>query len=98
MQMPFGLRQQVEQIRVYAAMVAVETHSSQAKELVALLHKTADDLEITAWTVLRTEIGGNASGHGPLPVHRSENMRRCILPMPLSPVCPWRGIHALHCQ
>jgi hypothetical protein len=54
MQMPFGLRQQVEQIRAYAAMVAAETHSSQAKELVALLHKTADDLEITARTVLTT--------------------------------------------
>jgi hypothetical protein len=53
-QMPFGLRQQVEQIRAYAAMVAAETHSSQAKELVALLHKTADDLEITARTVLTT--------------------------------------------
>jgi hypothetical protein len=53
-QMPFGLRQQVEQIRAYAAMVAAETHSNQAKELATLLYKTADDLEITARTVLTT--------------------------------------------
>jgi hypothetical protein len=48
MQMPFGIRQQVEQIRAYAAMVAAEAQSSQAKELVALMHRSADDLELTA--------------------------------------------------
>jgi hypothetical protein len=53
-QMPFGLRQHVQQIRAYAAMVAAETHSNQAKELATLLYKTADDLEITARTVLTT--------------------------------------------
>jgi hypothetical protein len=47
-QMPFGIRQQVEQIRAYAAMAAAEAHGSQAKELVTLLHRSADDLEITA--------------------------------------------------
>jgi hypothetical protein len=53
-QMPFGLRLHVEQIRAYAGKVAVEAQSSQAKELAALLYKTADDLEITARTVLTT--------------------------------------------
>jgi len=52
--MPFGLRLHVEQIRAYAAMVAAETHSNQAKELTTLLYKTADELEITARTVLTT--------------------------------------------
>ena len=52
MQMPFGIRQQVEQIRAYAAMVAAEAQSSQAKELVALMHRSADDLELTARIVL----------------------------------------------
>ena len=48
MQMPFGLRLHVEQIRAYAAMVAAEAQSSQAKELAALMHRSADDLELTA--------------------------------------------------
>ena len=48
MQMPLGIRQHVEQIHAYAAMIAAEAHSSQAKQLVALLHGSADDLEITA--------------------------------------------------
>jgi hypothetical protein len=46
--MPFGIRQQVEQIRAYATMAAAEAQSSQAKELAALMHRTADDLELTA--------------------------------------------------
>jgi hypothetical protein len=48
MQMPFNIRQQVEQIRAYAALAAAEAHGSQAKELVTLLQRSADDLEITA--------------------------------------------------
>ena len=48
MQMPFGVRQQVEQIRAYAAVVAAEAQSNQAKQLAALLHRAADDLELTA--------------------------------------------------
>jgi hypothetical protein len=48
MQMPFGIKQHVEQIRAYAAMAAAEAHGSQAKELVTLLHSSADDLETIA--------------------------------------------------
>jgi hypothetical protein len=47
-QMPFGIRQQVEQIRTYAATAAAEARGSQAKELVVLMNRSADDLEITA--------------------------------------------------
>jgi hypothetical protein len=48
MQMPFGIRQHAAQIRAYAVMVAAQAHSSQAKELVKLLHCSADELETTA--------------------------------------------------
>ena len=48
MQMPYGIRKQVEQIRTYAARAAAEAHGSQTKELVTLLHSSADDLEATA--------------------------------------------------
>jgi hypothetical protein len=48
MQMPFGIRQQVEQIRSYAAMVAAEAQGSQTKELAVLMYRSADDLELTA--------------------------------------------------
>ena len=48
MQMPFGIRQQAERIRSYATMAAAEAQSSPASELVALMHRSADDLEIAA--------------------------------------------------
>ena len=44
MQMPFGIRQQAERIRTYATMTAAEAQSSPASELVALMHRSADDL------------------------------------------------------
>jgi hypothetical protein len=43
--MPFGIRRRVQQIRAYAAMAEAEAHSNQVKELVTVLHMSADDLE-----------------------------------------------------
>ena len=46
MQMPFGTHQHVQQIRAYAATAEANAQGSRSKELVTLLHRTADDLEI----------------------------------------------------
>ena len=48
MQMPVSIRQHIEQIRTYAAMAAAKAHGSQTKELVTLLHSSADELDTTA--------------------------------------------------
>jgi hypothetical protein len=46
MQMPFGIREQIDRIRAYAAQI--EAHDDQAKVLVSNLHETADNLETMA--------------------------------------------------
>jgi hypothetical protein len=54
MQMPSSIQLHVEQIRAYATMAAAEAHGSQAKELVTLLHRSADELvpRVTDFVVL----------------------------------------------
>jgi hypothetical protein len=74
MQMPFGIRQHVEQIRAYAAMVAAEAHGSQAKDLVTLLHWSADDLEATARVIF------NALGSNPAHLSRPVLISKTIWP------------------
>lgn len=45
-QMPFGIWQQIKEIRAYAAVAAEVAHCELSNNLVALLNDTADDLEI----------------------------------------------------
>ena len=72
MRMPFGIRRQVEQIRAYAVMVAAEAQGSQAKKLAAVMHRSADDLELTARLALnalgpdRTRLSWPAGSPKPL--------------------------------
>ena len=68
MQMPFGIRQQAERIRTYATMAAAEAQSSPASELVALMHRSADDLEIAAQFMFA------ALGPAPAPLDRSAHI------------------------
>jgi hypothetical protein len=46
MQMPFGIRQQIERIRTYSAEVEAEAHDDCSKALVSLLNASAADLEV----------------------------------------------------
>jgi hypothetical protein len=64
--MPFGIRQQVDQIRAYAARA--EAQSGQAKELVTLMHRSADDLEYTAHILFA------ALGPAPAPLEPSAHI------------------------
>ena len=46
--MPFGIRQQIEQIRAYAAVTAKVADGGSSKELVMLMRGTADELEVVS--------------------------------------------------
>jgi hypothetical protein len=46
MQMPFGIRQQIERIRNYSAEVEAEAHGDCRKALMSLLNESASDLEV----------------------------------------------------
>ena len=62
--MPFGIRQQVERIRTYATKVAAEAQSDLAKELVPLLHKSAENLELST-QFISTALGPNRTSRDP---------------------------------
>jgi|tagenome__1003787_1003787.scaffolds.fasta_scaffold16524842_1 hypothetical protein len=46
MEMPFGIRQQIERIRTYSTEVEAEAHDDCSKALVSLLNASANDLEV----------------------------------------------------
>jgi hypothetical protein len=46
MEMPFGIRQQIERIRTYSTEVEAEAHDDCSKALVSLLNASASDLEV----------------------------------------------------
>jgi len=48
MQMPFGIREQIDHIRAYAAQAKAEAHDDNAKALGSNLNEAADNLETMA--------------------------------------------------
>jgi len=51
MQMPFGIREQIDRMRAYAAQAEAEAHDDTAKAFVANLHEAAANLETMARVV-----------------------------------------------
>ncbi len=48
MEMPYGIREQIDRIRSYKAQIEAEARDDAAKALVANLSETADNLETMA--------------------------------------------------
>jgi hypothetical protein len=48
MQMPFGIREQIDRIRTYAAQAKAEAHNDDTRALVSNLDEAADNLETMA--------------------------------------------------